>query len=315
MIKQSNAAILEPHLPESSLISGLLASSGGRAKEVSSNRWHWNPSRKGARRQPKISIRLINDWVLFAWQVRKMAPLELRNAALLTRLLQECRGFSGGVKAGLELPKGQLWLTAEAPLDDAQGMLPQLEAVCSGILVAGRRVASVNLANLEQRESEPDAPLTTDGNEAEDQGSADDTLRHLALQTGWPFTSRSDKHLVFEMAVSKNVLQASLVFDPQLSLRLTVELPKAEQASEVSNLAIRLLLLTSNRLVRMGRAVCQSNGQFCWEYHWLVLPSASELQHALTALFTACQLTFNEVEALTTESVAEEYLAVWECSP
>jgi hypothetical protein len=93
-------------------------------------------------------------------------------------------------------------------------------------------------------------------------------------------------------------------------VRLAVEIGGGGAVSPLTQQALGVLLLSANGAVRLARAAVKADSKQAatFEVAFGALPSASELDLALSALSVACRLFGREAKALEDENVARRYL-------
>ncbi len=142
-------------------------------------------------------------------------------------------------------------------------------------------------------------------------------LARLCAESGWPYEQRSGESVSVDLEVSGRAFyQAIVSHQPSDRIRLRVDLVRGGEVAgaEQHKLAVAVLLLSVNGVVRMARGVIrQMDQRFSagFEASLSRRPSLAEFVHALSALSIACDMCGREVEALMEDAeLARSFLEI-----
>ncbi len=142
-------------------------------------------------------------------------------------------------------------------------------------------------------------------------------LARLCGESGRPYAQRSSGSLSVDLEFSGRAFyQAIVSHQPSDRIRLGVDLVRGGEVAgaEQHKLAVAVLLLSVNGVVRMPRAVIrQTEQRFSagFEASLSGRPSLAEFVHALSALSIACDMCGREVEALMEDAaLARSFLEI-----
>ena len=136
-------------------------------------------------------------------------------------------------------------------------------------------------------------------------------LVDLCTEAGWPCT-QGDAGVVVAIDAGGDVYQASLELTPDDRLRATVELIDAPVNASPARAAMALLLLTASAVVRRVKGVAVTRdgvdrlGVAVAGEH---VASVADIDLSLSALTVACRAVGRELQALSHDGLARDYLA------
>lgn len=202
-------------------------------------------------------------------------------------------------------------LLAEFPLDPGDEVLltDRVASICLGF-----EEASVRL------HGKPPAGGTTAGATSCEKGpshGATDDLRRVITQAGWSCRDREDGSLIVDLPARRGFFQAELGSDGDAGTHLATPLSRFDSLASESREAIGLLLLSVCGCLRMARATAKQADariELLLEAR-LPSPSPTELDHALSALSTGCDLCGPEVAALRDTELAISFMKARGWSP
>ena len=142
-------------------------------------------------------------------------------------------------------------------------------------------------------------------------------LARLCGESGWPYAQRSGGSVSVDLEVSGHAFyQAIVSHQPSDRIRLRVDLVRGGEVASAGQhkLAVAVLLLSVNGVVRMARGVVRQKEQRFsagFEASLSSRPSLAEFVHALSALSIACDTCGREVEALMEDAaLARSFLEI-----
>ena len=183
----------------------------------------------------------------------------------------------------------QVHLRAEFPLDGQPRLQGYLEAACRGFL-AGAATQRCEKSPTESWDGEP--------------------LSELCAAAGWPYSEKDEDRGRVELETGDEFHQA-LVERRDGEIHTWVELAHADSFGKESRAALAVLLLRSAGAIRLARAATRDEGKEVAAGFEVVLaqePSATDLNHALSALSVACRTCGREAGELQDPELATSYL-------
>lgn len=254
------------------------------------------PKRKG-------TARMDEHWLVLELRLRrgrKLAPFALleRNAALMGNAKHVMLG-DASIRLRADVP------VRGVPIRGPCGIATPIREAVAALAHAGGA-----LLPLAPTVYEPSGVARRDAVERAD-------LARLCGESGWPYTQRFGGSLGVDLEVSGRAFyQAIVSHQPSDRIRLGVDLVRGGEVAgaEQHKLAVAVLLLSVNGLVRMARAIIrQTDQRFSagFEASLSSRPSLAEFVHALSALSIACDMCGREVEALMEDAaLARSFLEI-----
>ncbi len=256
------------------------------------------PKRKG-------TARIDERWLVLEFPLRrgrKLAPFAL---------LEHNAGLMGNVKHVM-LGDASIRLRADVPVRGVpiRGTLGIATPIREAVAALAHAVGGGALLPLAPTVCEPSSVASQDPVERAD-------LARLCGESGWPYEQRSNGSVSVELEVSGRAFyQAVVSHQPSDRIRLAVDLVRGGEiaGADQHKLAVAVLLLSVNGLVRMARAVIrQTDQRFSagFEVSLSSRPSLAAFVHALSALSIACDMCGREVEALMDDAaLARSFLEI-----
>ncbi len=270
------------------------------------------PKRKG-------TARIDNHWLVLELRLRrrrKLAPFALleRNAELRGNAKHVMLG-DASIRLRVDVPvrgvpiRGPLGIAT--PIREAVAALAHAGSVGVGEDRGGGRGGGGGaLLPLAPTVCEPSGLASSVAVERAD-------LTRLCGESGWPYEQRSGESVSVDLEVSGRAFyQAIVSHQPSDRIRLRVDLVRGGEVAgaEQHKLAVAVLLLSVNGVVRMARGVIrQMDQRFSagFEASLSRRPSLAEFVHALSALSIACDMCGREVEALMEDAeLARSFLEI-----
>ncbi len=254
------------------------------------------PKRKG-------TARIDDRWLVLELPLRrprKLAPFALleRNAELMGNA-KHVMLDDASIRLRVDVP------VRGVPIRGPLGIATPIREAVSALAHAGGA-----LLPLAPTVCEPSGVASRDAVERAD-------LARLCGESGWPYEQRSGESVSVDLEVSGRAFyQAIVSHQPSDRIRLRVDLVRGGEVAgaEQHKLAVAVLLLSVNGVVRMARGVIrQMDQRFSagFEASLSRRPSLAEFVHALSALSIACDMCGREVEALMEDAeLARSFLEI-----
>ena len=252
---------------------------------------------------------LQDGWLLMGAEIpaKRLAPRS--GDGRLWRAMEGNEALSGGAKFVLEPGRG-LALSAERPVDGAAELAARVAAACGGF----RRAIERSSHTTDPESQQLDLPSQPGGDPAP---AVEPMLREL----GWSYSRSEGGRVSVDLEVPGCARRAEVESDTR-STRVLLELGTWEDGALgiIGRRGLAVFLLSATRAVRMVSAGARSvpGGETVVRFGVDLGPrfTAAELAHALSALSVAWGLGGREVQAVSEERVARDYLAIqgWPCS-
>ena len=158
------------------------------------------------------------------------------------------------------------------------------------------------------------APTVCNTSTAARPDTDDVDLASICADIDWRTTALAPRELTADLKVTNGKFYQAIVVHDGSRREATVDLLSTDDlASAVSQLAVRVLLLSTGTFVRLARPVARARGSahgLGFAVDLSSAPTADELDHALSALSVACDTCGRELEALKEDpDLARVFLA------
>jgi hypothetical protein len=203
--------------------------------------------------------------------------------------------LAGGVKFALDAANHGLLLRTDIVLLEEQQLLDRVQWALAGFHHGYRRLKSLD--------SRDDRIVTQIA------GAAGVSPGELLRETSWQCTERGPND--FSANIEADSAPPARITMNEHGLVFSVELVRSNAASEVTQQALTVFLLTASSALRLVRArAVEGDGQrsFGFQVCLRAAPAAEEIDHAMAALSIAYRNCARETNVLLNETAARCYL-------
>ncbi len=260
--------------------------------------------------------------------------MPLRNGSIQHHAWQYARtsaSLSGRSKIVLEPDDVSLQLCEELPVGNGTDISKSCEEAVTSLTLADTKLHESEEVthNHSQKSAPTSTPLNRSflGSPAPEAGSgsrssrdaapalgnSSNSLQDACKEAGWSFTERDNGCLMINLDILRSNYRASLEILPDQGIRVGVQVARYRSLSDITRYALAVFVLTANGVIRFARGgidETKKGASAFFEVRFFELPSAVEINHAMSALCAACAYCGRELQSLGDDRVARWFLSM-----